>query len=432
MFYRYNNGSLSFYIPSRIEVLVLPFLLLKPLNVSQNVIKRLFPNTTCGKIVENLEKQEIIFRSKLSKKIDIKKNIEIAGELSKISLGNYNDKVIRLIKPLLIGLNFTNRCKFNCLYCYAQKPYVPELSFNKWKIILEKIKSNGIALLDITGGDIFERRDVISIIRVMCELGFKFSISTKSQIPLQAAKEISRIKNIENVLFQISLDSSNPDTVSLLTGIKSSYYDAISSIKNLMLFRIKPRVKAVVTKYNLFDISSFIYAISKLGVCEIAIVNASKSYYRDNTSILPEDNVIFIDREIRKLKNKYRNLKIYWQDGRIEKYKNRKEWENRTICSAGRSSLIINPNGDITLCEQMPHQKEYIFGNILKQDLNEIWNSKKLLDFIYPSKRLFKKESLCYDCNLFDDCSIKGRCFRDSFFHYATPFDAPPYCFKRN
>lgn len=433
VFYRYKNGSLSFYVLDKTEIALLPLLLLKEYEKSIHDIEKIIPSSLINSVIKRLENFKIIKKSNSLNNNFFAKNIKIVESINKIK--DYKTDISRFNLPLLVGLNFTNRCNFNCQYCYAERKKTEEIETNQWFKIIDDIDRCGIKVVDIVGADLFSRSDAVKIIKYMDEKKFIFSISTKSLITEKMANVFSNLKNKDHITFQISLDSYKPQTVYKLTLVPDSYIYAITSIKNLIKAGIYPRVKSVISKYNLKDINGFVKKMSEIGVREIAFVAATKSYYKNNTHlVLNEDEIKEVGEEINNIKDKYSkySLTIYWQDAKVEKFKSYKEWENRPLCSAGRSSLIILPNGDISICEQMPYKKEYIFGNILKNSINEIWNSKKLLSFIYPDRKRFKKNSICYSCNYFDDCNVKGRCFRDAFFSYSTPFDAPPYCFKRH
>lgn len=426
VFYSYNNGSLSFYTPTKIELLAIPYIISQQHRKIPTKILKDLPH-----IVRNLEKNNIIKKIDTDDKLN-ENTSKFLEEILKTNINNYKNNPLRFNYPLFIGINPTNRCRFNCIYCYAEKKPVSELDLKSWEKIFNYLKKLNIRIVEITGGDLFSRNDAADFIQLLGKNNFISTISTKSKISQETAKQIAKSKNIKNILFQISLDSIDSCIDGRLTGVKDALNMAMESIRNLISHSIYPRVKAVITKYNTGNLEDFIKNMEITGVKEIALVSASKSYYRDNSeTILTENQIKKLSEKIKILKNKYNRIRIYWQDGIIEPYKNKNEWLKRPICSAGRSSLIINPNGDITLCEQMPYKEEFIFGNILKSRLEEIWNSPKLLSFIYPNKKMFKKDSLCYNCKDFYICNIKGRCFRDSFFNYSTPFDAPPYCYKR-
>ena len=105
-------------------------------------------------------------------------------------------------------------------------------------------------------------------------------------------------------------------------------------------------------------------------------------------------------------------------------------WEERSMCSAGRASMVINPTGEVTLCEQMPLQDEYIAGDLKHQGLEALWNSTRMKDKVYPSKEKFSGTE-CETCPDFEECiNETGYCFRDSLFTYGTIYSLPPNCPK--
>lgn len=51
------------------------------------------------------------------------------------------------------------------------------------------------------------------------------------------------------------------------------------------------------------------------------------------------------------------------------------ELEEKGICSAGYSSITINPYGDILICTGIP----IVLGNAVVDEIVELWNSSTLL-----------------------------------------------------
>ena len=90
--------------------------------------------------------------------------------------------------------------------------------------------------------------------------------------------------------------------------------------------------------------------------------------------------------------------------------------------------MIVKPNGDVTLCEQMPNSPSFVVGNIFEEGIVGVWRSQRVLDFIYPPREAFAG-TVCFDCLEFDEChDTKGYCFRDALYSYGTMYDAQPEC----
>ncbi|MDY0324462.1 MAG: SPASM domain-containing protein, partial [Candidatus Carbobacillus sp.] len=66
-----------------------------------------------------------------------------------------------------------------------------------------------------------------------------------------------------------------------------------------------------------------------------------------------------------------------------------KIFNKRAICTANISQFCILPDGQVTICEELYWQPNFIIGNILTNTIDEIWQSKKALDLYKITKRKF-------------------------------------------
>ena len=103
-------------------------------------------------------------------------------------------------------------------------------------------------------------------------------------------------------------------------------------------------------------------------------------------------------------------------------------WDRRKGCGGGWLSLGIGADGRAFLCEQMKMSDEFVVGDLSVQSIQEVWNSPRLLDFIYPERERFEG-TICRQCPEFEKCMWEsGRCYRDAYFCYGTIYDSPPLC----
>ena len=49
--------------------------------------------------------------------------------------------------------------------------------------------------------------------------------------------------------------------------------------------------------------------------------------------------------------------------------------------------MTILPSGDCTICEMLYYNKHFILGNIKEMNIEDIWNSKKSIVFIFTIQR---------------------------------------------
>jgi len=66
-------------------------------------------------------------------------------------------------------------------------------------------------------------------------------------------------------------------------------------------------------------------------------------------------------------------------------------------CGVGVTFAAINPNGDFRIC----NQSEIVYGNVLKEPIEEIWEKKSLDDF----RNLSWTQSPCDNCILLTECT---------------------------
>jgi radical SAM protein with 4Fe4S-binding SPASM domain len=102
-------------------------------------------------------------------------------------------------------------------------------------------------------------------------------------------------------------------------------------------------------------------------------------------------------------------------------------------CSALNSHLFVLPDGNVTICEQLYWNPNFIIGNVRKNSIVEIWNSPKALVLAHMKKKYLQKKSNCYACRQFQGCfERRNRCWTDVIKAYGDKnWDFPdPRCKK--
>lgn len=89
-------------------------------------------------------------------------------------------------------------------------------------------------------------------------------------------------------------------------------------------------------------------------------------------------------------------------------------------CCGGISSCMINYNGDILPCHYL---KIFPQGNIMKDNLRDIWNNSELFAKLRDRKNNIK--GMCQNCEFLISC---GGCRAESFYKYNSLFFDDPYC----
>jgi len=350
----------------------------------------------------------------------------------------------RLARPLTLLIYFSGWCQTSCIYCYADLANMRRLkhmSLEQWTDIMEQARDLGIRMVQLTGGDTMSRPDSAEFLAKLVDLGFVFLASTKCYVSLKDANRLSEagwndpVNGVKRV-FQVSIDSPDPSVCDRMMRCKGYLERATESLQNLMDAGIEPKVKAVLTPINYHQAFDHVEAFSEIGIKTFHFTCYSRSHYR-------HDDELFLTEEMkRKASELLLAARKSWSDLSIEgdavKYTPKSgrrddradRWDSRAGCSAGRTTLGIAPDGSAVLCEQMPLDEKYFFGDLKRQSIMEVWNSPELLSFICPSREKFEGTA-CHVCSDFNSCvHDTGHCFRDALFAYGKIHHPPPNCPK--
>ena len=366
---------------------------------------------------------------------------EIFKDKTKIPLpefSTYRWPAERTGAPVIVLVALTNRCAAECRYCYAERKSCPEMTCAEWIGIFDQLADLSIRIVDMAGADPFVRSDLFDLLRAMVDRDFTFSLSTKSHISPTKARRLAELgigrdePDATDRGLQISVDSADNALASWLSGVDNYLDRAKSTTANLVAAGLKPRVKCVMTSYNWEEGERIVELFSSLGARRFQFVQYGRSLYRHSDDLfLAREQKLRLSESLRLLAGKRDDLEIVFQDdlGEVKTGEQLEQaWEQRAICTGGRAALVVLPNGDVSLCEQLPHAPEYVVGNLLRESVAEIWNGAALDRFIHPDRSKFET-TVCRSCPGFDACHVgRGYCYRDSLSAFGSVYDAPPGC----
>jgi radical SAM protein with 4Fe4S-binding SPASM domain len=345
----------------------------------------------------------------------------------------------RLNTPISLMLYFSAECQTNCRYCYADLVHLRKsrhLPLTEWRRILEEARSLDVRMLQLTGGDPLGRSESQEFLRLLVKLGFLFTVSTKCHVQAEDAHRLVEAGFNEPVggvqrEFQISLDSIDGPVASYLSGEDDYAERAIWSLRNLIAAGITPRAKAVLTPYNVRGLREYVAKLADLGVTTFQFAGYNRSHYRHRDSLfLTEAMKREAGEMVAALVHEHPELTIRGSFLEVtgSNATTADQWANRAGCSGGRTTLGVAPDGSVLLCEQIPFCEPHVVGDLTRQSILEVWNSRKLLDYIRPTREQFITTP-CFDCDEFDACiHERGYCFRDALFAYGKLRHPPPNC----
>lgn len=351
--------------------------------------------------------------------------------------GEFNGEK-RLEAPISMVLMPYNQCAVDCVYCYSErKPIAVSdlMSIDRWHEIINEAAGAGVSIATFSGGDPIMYPNIMELIDILIDHDFQFVVSTKSVILAEQAKRLSEM-GYGKRFFQISIDGMSDETTKDLLKKPNYYSNAICSIRNLLAEGIKVQTNSVCTPRNYLEVPDLVRSLAEMGVSRCLVTGYGRSMYRHDDSMFLDDEMLeWLGNRVDAVKEKYPDTEIRFNATRldyneIESEQKKLQWENRSGCSGGRSSVTICADGRILLCEQMPHEDRYTAGNLKRQGLLEVWNSHRMMMLAYPPRELFEG-GICFECNEFNDCmKEKGYCFRDSLNAFGNAFRPAPGCPK--
>ncbi|MCK4259283.1 MAG: radical SAM protein [Halanaerobiales bacterium] len=336
--------------------------------------------------------------------------------------------------PIIVNYNVTSSCKMNCKYCYHSKDQITNyIPLERLEILFDECVKKGCEYVLLSGGDPFERKDFIDIMELLHKKGLSYFTSTKSYLDQKTCLQLKEKGGLNKI--QISLDSHKPELAAFLTGMDIEFLDrTVQTIKNLKEAEIAVGLRCVVNGYNIDDLDNFLDFCSSLEVERVDLIQYSRSIWRHVDSLFPtEEQMIRANEVVNRYKHKF-NTPIIGHYGfqkevfLSKNHDSENPFEFRSICNSCRTSVILLPDGQVTICEQLPYIPEVILGNLNDQSIEAFWNSKKVSKFLSPPQRSkYQKDIPCKTCNE-DDYQICHKYFSICLKHsydYFRNFSSP-------
>lgn len=349
-----------------------------------------------------------------------KKNLE--------QLYDYRQKLYE--KPILkdLFLEVTSRCNARCHHCGSScGDFIPEeeISAEALKKTLLDISKHYNAtniVLNVTGGEPLVRKDLFEIMDYANHLGFQWGMTSNGMLITDEILEKMNQTNMETI--SISLDGLK-ETHESFRQVPGSFERIITNIKKLQRVpSIKiVQVTTVANKKNLHELEALYQLMKELNVVSWRVINV------DPIGRAKENQEILLDKE------EYRYLFSFIKEKRAENIINveygcshylglslEKELRDTYFsCVAGLYVASILSNGDIFICPNVERRKEFIQGNIKKDNFVEVWENKFQL---FRNNNRTKSEH----CK---NCPDWKYCLGDSFHTFDFDNGKPNFCINR-
>lgn len=350
----------------------------------------------------------------------------------------------RLDLPINIYTVLTHHCFTRCLYCYAERPRVPEMPIERWEEILDEMVDLGVLMASPDNGDTLARPDGLRFLELLLERDLYFLLSTKAYVSrddverLLAAGLTKRVRNRVPRQVQLSIDAVDDGVSRQILGIsRSRTRQNQETLENFLHFGVMPIVKGVITGLNVDQILPIVETYYPLGARRFTFVRYARTFHRHRDELyVRKDHLDTIRRQVDAIHERYPDIHLEENLSAgpapsvddLSDEERRSVWANRIGCGGGWMALGISADGAAFLCEQMVIREPFVVGDARTQTIREIWQSEKLADFIFPTREQFSGKP-CHSCDEFEVCMwLHGRCYRDAYFAYGSVYEPPPMC----
>ena len=283
------------------------------------------------------------------------------------ALQNLKARNASLANPMTALFELTFICNHACSFCYNCPTGQKEMNTGEVIDALRKLAEFNILYLTLSGGEPLVRKDFFVIAQAARDLGFALRIYTNGYLIDEAMAQ--RIKSVANpVEVEISIHGARPETHDKLTCVPGSLHKIMDAVRFLRRQGIKVILKCPVTRDNQEEVLSLERLARELGALIIF-----------DTVITPRDNG---DREPVDLSATDDFLRRFWRDEAYASARKqpvpmpRKDGPGEAVCGTGRTSLAIDPYGNIYPCVQLRRK----VANIKDlAHLRDMWRSSPVL-----------------------------------------------------
>lgn len=296
--------------------------------------------------------------------------------------------------PINITIEPTNYCNCSCPICETGAGILgrtsEHMSLENFQTIIDKIAHHSNTLMFYFMGEPFINTQSYSMIRYAKDKGIPFITTCTNGDPVNPSKLVE--SGIDEISFQIGGITQETHGI---YRVGSKIDRVFSNISETVRLRNEKNIKMrivcgfILMKHNEHEVEEFRDLMKNMGVDEAMIIDPCVRTMEEGYIYLPSDENHWIY-----------DVVAFRQGELVPKILAQNE------CPWLYYSVTIQVNGDVVPCCRDPHG-QFVMGNILKQDLNDIWNNPKFIKFRTMVNSKQKNVKICSLCSGYGVSEIK-------------------------
>ncbi|HEX4446973.1 MAG TPA: radical SAM protein, partial [Polyangiaceae bacterium] len=285
------------------------------------------------------------------------------------------------VRPIYAVWEITLRCDLACRHCgsRAGRERPEELSTEQCLDLVRQMAELDVKEITLIGGEAYLRDDWTDIVRAIRGHGMQCTITTGGRGFTAERARAAKEAGVQSV--SVSIDGMR-DVHDHLRGVRGSFEAAFASLRNLRAVGIPVAVNTQFNRTNLAEMEAIFEAIAGEGVHGWQVqITAAMGRAADEPDLLLEPwQMLDLMPRLAALKVRGEPLGVRVFPGNNVGYYGPHETvlrghfpdRHNGSCSAGRSTLGLEANGDIKGCPSLP-TADYVGGNIRDASLKDIW-----------------------------------------------------------
>lgn len=297
-------------------------------------------------------------------------------------------------RPVNITLEPANVCNLRCPVCETGNGELgrhPKLmSFGEFRSIIGKIAEHTNTLMLYYMGETFLNDDAYQMISHAKAIGIPWVTTCTNGEILDPERLVA--SGIDEVSFQIGGMSAGTHGVYRVRGnLERVLHNLRETLRHRRERRQTMQIRCgmILMRHNEHEVALFQKTMAELEVDEAVVIDPCVRTIAQGKAYLPTDE------------RRWYYDKSAFQAGILRP---RSRPDNR--CDWLNYSLVILANGDVVPCCRDP-KGQHVMGNLLRQDLADIWNGERYLAFRRSILTEQSKVSICRLCSGYPASALK-------------------------
>jgi len=340
--------------------------------------------------------------------------------------------------PVVIVWNFTNKCNLNCLHCHQDSiSYIGqeynELNTEQGFRVIENMANAGVSVLTFSGGEPLTRSDLFELVQYASSNDLLCTVATNGTLLTHEIADKMITAGVKRI--EIGLDGIHPEIHDGFRNTPGAFEKTVEGIKICAENGNFQEIAVTMTlnKLNVNEIPKIIEFAEELGATRFYLNRlipagrgarildqydvtqqekfaALKSLYEKLSTSITQGHGIKVYARGMTYYARYSYTrskgKIFTVGETLSGYDNLPEFDGSGYelskivhrfasgfggCTAGITYAGLTPQGDLQPCVPTP----LTVGNLLEDDLENIWVNSKLLNYI---RRRNSLKGHCGDC----------------------------------